>query len=173
MRTCPFCHENHDVMIDCEPMKKSLARMRAKMDAYKKEKLDEEHEWPIQEHVVKLWKAHGFPCAVCRGMVALCGYVQVPKGHPAYGKWYDDVDVDVHGGLTFAQRTKDGHWLGFDCGHFGDWWGTVENGHGFEHPGKIWTVEDVVQETENLARQFAEMAVAGANDTRKESQDGQ
>jgi hypothetical protein len=66
-----------------------------------------------------------------------CGYVGVPEGHPAFGKDYDDVDVDVHGGLTFADECNENAdnpasavchvpfegrpdhvwWLGFDCAH--------------------------------------------------------
>jgi hypothetical protein len=66
---------------------------------------------------------------------AWCGYVGVEPGHSAYGKDYDDVAVDVHGGLTYSDRCFDGPeersichipepgttddvwWLGFDCAH--------------------------------------------------------
>lgn len=70
---------------------------------------------------------------------ALCGYVGVPPGHPAHGAHYDSVDVDVHGGLTYAAlcqeslpedrgvchvpapgRPADVYWLGFDCAHAWD-----------------------------------------------------
>lgn len=86
--------------------------------------------------------ATGFPALVVRShhTGALCGYVGVGPDHPAYGKPYDDVHVDVHGGLTFADHchefegselrgichtVEDGEsddiwWLGFDCGHLGD-----------------------------------------------------
>jgi hypothetical protein len=59
-----------------------------------------------------------------------CGYVGVAEGHPAFEKDYDDVDVRVHGGLTFAAacqadachvpepgRPEKVWWLGFDCAH--------------------------------------------------------
>lgn len=57
-----------------------------------------------------------------------CGYVRVLPGHPWFGKPYDDIPADVHGGLTFADPGKacDTHdekaewWIGFDCGHAGD-----------------------------------------------------
>lgn len=57
-----------------------------------------------------------------------CGYVRVPKGHAWHGKDYDEPDVTVHGGLTFAEPdypcgkggVDDGYWFGFDCGHHGD-----------------------------------------------------
>ena len=84
-------------------------------------------------------KATGLPCLIVRNPIgALCGYVGVPAGHPVHGKGYDDVDVGVHGGLTFADRCHEGAeehsichkpapgesddvwWLGFDCAHAGD-----------------------------------------------------
>jgi hypothetical protein len=37
---------------------------------------------------------------------ALCGYVGVPKSHPLHGKDYDAPDVDVHGGLTYADACQ-------------------------------------------------------------------
>lgn len=57
-----------------------------------------------------------------------CGYVRVPPGHPWHGKDHDDVDAEVHGGLTFAEADEhcgkggpdDAWWLGFDCAHAGD-----------------------------------------------------
>lgn len=50
-----------------------------------------------------------------------CGYVAVPEDHPWHGKQYNDVDADVHWGLTYADYGTDGEWyLGFDCAHAGD-----------------------------------------------------
>ena len=61
------------------------------------------------------------------------GYVVVPDGHPMHGADYDDVDVSVHGGLTFASSVgavsgwpevlseDGGGWIfGFDTAHPGD-----------------------------------------------------
>ncbi len=48
----------------------------------------------------------------------LNGYVAVPKDHPAWGRDYGEIDVDVHGGLTFAGRGIDDSWVfGFDTSH--------------------------------------------------------
>jgi hypothetical protein len=65
--------------------------------------------WPPgpwkQEPDKKQWKdeATGLACLIVRGPSgSLCGYVGVERGHPAHGAGYDDVDVKVHGGLTFA-----------------------------------------------------------------------
>lgn len=82
----------------------------------------------------------GLDCLIHRnGMGALCGYVGVPEGHPAFAKPYDEVDVRVHGGPTYSDfcqpSTDESHgichapyegrpdhvwWIGFDCAHSGD-----------------------------------------------------
>lgn len=82
------------------------------------------------------------------------GYVVIPKGHPMNGKDYDDIPVDVHGGLTFAcsadtvhkdfgilPEDKGGWIVGFDTCHYGD---TAEK----------WTKEKVQAETDRLAEQL-------------------
>jgi hypothetical protein len=61
------------------------------------------------------------------GMGFRCGYVRIPLGHPWHGGG-DELDVTVHGGLTFYAHDADcgkgaadaDWWLGFDCGHFLD-----------------------------------------------------
>ena len=35
------------------------------------------------------------------------GYVAVPPEHPYHGKHYDDVDVEIHGGLTFSENASE------------------------------------------------------------------
>jgi hypothetical protein len=57
-----------------------------------------------------------------------CGYVRIPAAHPWFEKPYEDIDADVHGGLTFAEHgkacethgAKDEWWIGFDCAHYND-----------------------------------------------------
>lgn len=49
-----------------------------------------------------------------------CGYVSVPTEHPWYGKDYNEVDLDVHGGVTYAGMRDDLWWFGYDCAHLGD-----------------------------------------------------
>ena len=31
------------------------------------------------------------------------GYVLIPEGHPLHGTHYNNINVDVHGGLTFSE----------------------------------------------------------------------
>jgi hypothetical protein len=78
--------------------------------------------------VEREWKHAGLSCAVVQAQKAQhrCGYVRVPPSHPLHGKDYDadEVNVDVHGGLTFAEIEPckehldgQGWWFGFDCAH--------------------------------------------------------
>ena len=74
------------------------------------------------------------------------GYILVPPNHPYYGKFYDDIEVNVHGGLTYAKKFNsknflawvdnreiggditlnnfekfNNYWIiGFDTNHYGD-----------------------------------------------------
>lgn len=65
-----------------------------------------------------------YPCVVLfQPMGFRCGYVGIPKTHHCYYKEYDDIPVDCHCGLTYAndrlfgQKDLDTWWIGFDCGH--------------------------------------------------------
>lgn len=76
----------------------------------------------------------GFNCLLHRGPTGVwCGYVGVRPGHPCFGKSCNDLDFDVHGGLTYSDKCagaichipKPGEpdelwWFGFDCAHGGD-----------------------------------------------------
>ena len=101
-------------------------------------------EWLVGEWLEEPDKAQwidedsNLDCLILRGPVgALCGYVGVPKGHPYFGKGYGEVDITVHGDLTFAgpcrpsekgeahgichatERAANAEvwWFGFDCAH--------------------------------------------------------
>ncbi len=81
------------------------------------------------------WEHAGLPCLAIRNEAFgnWCGYAAVPPGHALHGQSYNDVDVEAHGGLTYASACS-GHichvpkpgepddvwWFGFDCGHAWD-----------------------------------------------------
>jgi hypothetical protein len=83
------------------------------------------------------------------------GYVLIPKNNPLHGKHYDEINVDVHGGLTFSElldsemieswkldKEDEGKWcVGFDTAHYGD------------NLSK-WTKEKVQEEAEKLKKQL-------------------
>jgi hypothetical protein len=51
----------------------------------------------------------------------LCGYVKIPKDHPWHGKDpFEQIECEVHGGLTFGDEKEGNYWIGFDCAHIGD-----------------------------------------------------
>ena len=61
-------------------------------------------------------------------------YVKIPESHPFFGKFYDDVDLEVHGRLTYSadhlwisEEVKINGWfLGWDYAHYGDYNGYME-----------------------------------------------
>ena len=76
------------------------------------------------------------------------GYVRIPEGHEYYEKTYDDIPVNVHGGLTFGDHVfgkdkyfSDGYWVGFDTAHYGD------NRH-------LWPMYKVLDETIHLFKEI-------------------
>jgi len=66
----------------------------------------------------------GFLCEIKRhpSLGHLCGYIYIPRGHPWYLVEDGNIDVDVHGGLTYSSmdKTIDFWCIGFDCSHYGD-----------------------------------------------------
>jgi len=103
----------------------------------------------------KEWESNGFKCrALFVRQTHRCGYVGIPKDHIAYDKNYNDLLIEVHGGLTYGEVEDDGLcWFGFDCIHAGDKGvGLLSN-----LKGHFWTLEEVVEETEKMAKQFAEL----------------
>jgi hypothetical protein len=96
-----------------------------------------EGEWMNEPDKVQFMTKAGLPGLVVRGpMGAWCGYVGVTKEHPYFEKSYSELDLSVHGGLTFdgkcsgnehgichlVNESEDDNvwWLGFDCAHSGD-----------------------------------------------------
>jgi len=121
----------------------------------------------------------GLPCLIVRNFSgALCGYVGVAEGHPYYGKDYNNIEADVHGGLTFANACSPGGdeakhichlpgegepdhvwWFGFDCAHSGDLSPKMHQRYGSLHYAESYrTIAYVKSEIASLARQLAEAA---------------
>jgi hypothetical protein len=135
---------------------------------------------PWQEEPDRIeWEHLGFPCLMTRTPIGnWCGYVAVPPGHPAFGKHFDDIEIQIHGGLTYSDHCQ-GHvchvpkpgepdnvwWFGFDCAHYLDLVPSVEpllTMLGHPHPGFLTgrsvyrDVPYVKNEVENLAKQLHE-----------------
>lgn len=110
----------------------------------------------------------GFSCFILRNNSGnWCGYVGVPNTHRFYGKSYDDPDVSVHGGLTYAAKCA-GHichipepgmpddvwWLGFDTAHAGDT--TPAYDFGLHEFSTYKDMNYVIAQTKSLAEQLIE-----------------
>lgn len=81
-----------------------------------------EGEW-MEEPDVYLFSYLKFNCSLKRSMVGVwCGYVEIPADHPYYKKKYEDILINVHGGLTFNEfiEPDNKHLIGFDCAHLYD-----------------------------------------------------
>jgi hypothetical protein len=118
--------------------------------------------------------ATGLPCIVLRSYTtgAWCGYCAVPPSHPCHGAGYDDPDVSVHGGLTYAAgcdgdpeggvchippagQPDDMWWFGFDCGHCYDVVPLLERQGCRRFPGSVYRdLGYVTAETGRLAAQL-------------------
>lgn len=104
-----------------------------------------------------------------------CGYVGVPPMSPNESKHYDQIDVDVHGGLTFSGPCQDDpehgichvpepgqpehlFWFGFDCAHCNDlvpYMLILQRKMGHENRWDSYRdLNYVRQQTEHLARQL-------------------
>ena len=120
-------------------------------------------------------EATGLPCLIVRGPSgALCGYVGVQKGHAAHGADYDAVEVDVHGGLTYAGVCQHGDdpargvchipgagepddvwWFGFDCAHAFDL--SPAYAH-YERPPSPWSKPDEYRDVDYVTEQVTQLA---------------
>jgi hypothetical protein len=82
------------------------------------------------DHAEWVQEPSGYKCRISRNEVTgtLCGYVGVPKENKFWGMNYNEqdadlseIEVDVHGGLTFSGSGDDGYWyFGFDTAHAED-----------------------------------------------------
>jgi hypothetical protein len=100
---------------------------------------------------------NGFRCHVRRHsqLLSLCGYVSVLPGHPWYGKHYDDIVADVHGGLTYSAKGEFGWVVGFDCAHFSDYVPGLTGWNG----GTYRDIDYVIAECKRLADQASDVVV--------------
>lgn len=108
-------------------------------------------------NVVKTWKHCNLTCVVRHSVFNCpCGYVELPKNHPLYGVNYteysDDVDLNVHGGVTFSGKLFDidGWFVGFDMAH-------AEDFDPFDWKKCIRTDSECESETNKLAEQLSIM----------------
>lgn len=115
-------------------------------------------------------------CTRTHDMGHRCGYVALPKGHPLFGKNWDECydiapELEVDGGITFANGTDEMWVLGWDAAH--GWhkrdWSIVSDRFkesrdrypelyvDFDPNGYMVDADMAERETRSFARQLAEM----------------
>jgi len=80
-------------------------------------------------------------------------YLGIPTDHPLAGYGYDEIPVRCHGGLTFSEEGKGGHypagfyWYGWDYAHAGDciYFG-IDKESVISEYGIDWTLEEVIED---------------------------
>ena len=99
-----------------------------------------------------------------------CAYVRVPKHHRFYQKHYDAIDINCHGGLTYAGTSvigktpvsmilieQDGWWIGWDYAHCNDYAGYYkllpEHMQANHTKDKKWTTQEIYEEVMNVIDQ--------------------
>lgn len=94
-------------------------------------------------------------------------YIKIPKGHKLYNKDYDDiyreVDIDVHGGLTYSSnhlwisenQKIEGWFIGWDYTHYGNYAGYEEiMPKQYRTKGKKWTTKEIFTEVKEVCYQI-------------------
>lgn len=80
----------------------------------------------------------GYPCLIVRSPTSgsLCGYVGMSESHPFFGKEYDDIPINVHGGLTFSDACQKSSDPAHGICHIADndnvWWVGFDTAHAFD-----------------------------------------
>ena len=89
---------------------------------------------------------------------ALCGYVNIPPGHPCFDSDYDHElldSINVHGGVTYAEPASTFYWrFGFDCAHAGDFMPVFDGITVHESYTVYRNMDYVTTECESLAKQL-------------------
>lgn len=77
--------------------------------------------------IVETWNDGEIKCQIMRAHASLTAYFGIPLGSCIDGVPYDDIRLNVHGGLTFARegQVDSGweagyYWIGWDYAHAGD-----------------------------------------------------
>ena len=87
-----------------------------------------------------------------------CAYVRIPKEHKYYKQEYDDIPIEVHGGLTYSgTRWNDAYWIGWDYAHYQDYtpalYEALKNTKQAKQLKK-WTTEEIFEDVKSVINQL-------------------
>ncbi len=88
------------------------------------------------------------------------GYVALPPGHPCWARYYEEINVGVHGGLTFGTHADEAIALGWNIDKINHLKGYYIVGFNTRHGGDTpenWPESRVLQETLHLKAQLEQM----------------
>ncbi|MCM1556902.1 MAG: hypothetical protein NC087_05135 [Anaeroplasma bactoclasticum] len=82
-------------------------------------------------------------------------YVEIPSNHPVFKKHYSDIEIEVHGGLTYGGDAywieDDGSfWIGWDYAHVGDYTSLCYN----SPDSKKWTTSEIYDDVLSVIKQL-------------------
>ena len=83
-----------------------------------------------------------------------CAYIIIPVENPLYGRDYNSIDIDVHGGLTFGghHNLLEDRWcIGWDYAHAGD---CVSYSELDKYNDKRWTTEEILEDVHSVIDQL-------------------
>lgn len=102
-------------------------------------------------------KYRGYEYFICDLGTHPTAYVKVPKNNKAFGKDYFDLDIVVHGDLTYSSNElkfykysgKYNWFIGWDYAHFGDYtlFATFEN-------DKKYTLDEIIEDCKSVINQL-------------------
>ena len=99
-------------------------------------------------------------------------YVEIPQDNKNYKKNYDDIDILVHGGLTysgkclsFENQTLEGWFIGWDYAHYGDYSGALA--YLGKDNGKKWTTKEILVDVFSVCEQLTIQEKGKQNELRK------
>lgn len=107
------------------------------------------------------WEHVGLECCVVRNPFGgLNGYVRMPEPFRSRKLHYDDLGVEVNGGLTYGM--DEAGWVGWDTCHSWDNWldedeikPSMREFLTRNEPGRCWGKPGVIAENDRLAEQIA------------------
>ena len=95
-------------------------------------------------------------CVVSYGTHPCC-YVKIPENHVFYRKSWEDIELECHGGVTFASDDASfcglGFWVGWDYAHVGDYMVSrflciVDNDN------KKWSVDELINDVREVIEEL-------------------
>lgn len=132
--------------------------------------------WEREPDHVMFMSDAGYICEIKRhdNFGHLCGYIYIPKGHPYFGKTYQELEDEdgnaahqPHGGWTYSDTKGDDDGalytvFGFDCNHTDDYAPKQEellrsigvDRATVREPSNYRTIEYVTAELETAAIEF-------------------